>query len=108
MLDKAGYDAAEVFDRCFIGGSVYSDQETIILAEWEDGHVPSLFIWLAIGKNRMQRFCELAPPGLVQVSFARGLRGRDNARSYSFDRIKRLCKMTPSTAAVASPKRSSA
>jgi len=88
MMEANGYDAAERLDHFHAQGFVYSDPDCFILAEW-DG--PVLFIWLAIGRNFLQRFIEIAPPGLERIAFERGVRGQTQPRFYNFERLTRLC-----------------
>ena len=88
MMEANGYDPAERLDHFHEFGFVYSDPDCFIQAEWE-GSV--LFIWLAIGSNFLQRFIEIAPPGLERIAFERGVRGQTQTRVYNFERLSRLC-----------------
>lgn len=90
LLKKHGYDPSAAFAWFYSRGYVYADQECFLLAEWAGD---ALFIFLAIGKEPLQRFCELAPRGLKRIAFARGLRGDLTTRIYDFDRFSRLCAL---------------
>lgn len=92
MMDNAGYDAAEMFVRYMRNGFVYGDKECFIMAMSQGLPEGRLFIWLAIGANCLQRFCELAPHGTKEIGFARGLRDRNSLKWYKFTRFKSLCK----------------
>lgn len=92
LLVSQRYDPAVVFDHFYRWGYVYADPECLILAEPRVGHPPGdLFIFLAIGMQPLQRFCELAPRNLRAITFVRGLRGDLTERSYNFARFCRLC-----------------
>jgi hypothetical protein len=90
LLQSHGYDPAVAFDWYYSNGYVYADQDCLILAEMQDS---ALFIFLAIGKEPLQRFCELAPRGLKRIAFTRGLRGDFSTRTYDFERFSRLCAL---------------
>lgn len=91
LLEREGYAPAIEFDRFMSTGFCYVDPDCVILATWSGP--ASLFVWLAVGPRQLQRFCEIAPPGLAYVSFARGLRGHEVPRRYRFKRFSRLCTM---------------
>lgn len=97
LLEANGLDPAAVVDRCAAEGYLYAWPEGLIMAQHPPGEPLELIIWLAIGKNCLQRFCQLAPPGLLRVHFARGLRGQWEFKQYPFERIKRLCKTNSPT-----------
>lgn len=98
LLENQGYDPAVAFDWFYTHGYVYADQECLILAEWQEG---ALFIFLAIGREPLQRFCELAPRGLQRIAFARGLRGDLTTRTYDFARFSRLCALKSPISSIA-------
>jgi hypothetical protein len=106
LLRRNRYDPAAVFDWFYAHGYVYADQECLILAEWLKrdewrGGEEALFIFLAIGKEPLQRFCELAPRGLKRIAFARGLRGDLTTRTYDFARFSRLCALKSPISSIA-------
>lgn len=98
LLELNGIDPAKLQDRCAEFGFVHMWPDGLIWAEYMGHKRNALVIWIALGKNCLQRFCELAPAGLERVAFARGLRGQWEFKEYSFERIKRLCKTTTSSA----------
>lgn len=91
LLRAHRYDPPVVFDHFYRVGYVYADLECLILAEPRTGHEGDLFIFLAIGMQPLQRFCQLAPRNLRAITFARGLRGDLSERTYDFARFSRLC-----------------
>lgn len=97
LLERHGYLPAAEFDAYMCDGFVYVEQDCVILARWSAPG--TLFVFLAVGARRLQRFCEIAPAGLVFVEFARGLRGAQHCKRYSFERLSRLCETiaAPST-----------
>lgn len=87
LCASLGYDfdakRAE-FER---GGYVYIGPDAVILARPEGN---AWWVWLAIGRNALQRFFALAPFCLPNVAFAREAKGRSETRVYSYSRIQTL------------------
>lgn len=97
LMRSRGYDAEAILELYLKKGFVYVDPECCILAHWDTDR---LFVWLAIGRQCLKRFCEIAPKGLQRVSFQRGLRGHETPRTYDFDRFRRLCALNPNVQAL--------
>lgn len=90
-MEREGYLPAVEYDRFMCRGFVHVEPDCVILAEWSAPG--TLLVWLAVGPRKLQRFCDIAPPGLEFVAFARGLRGQNVPRVYRFSRLYRLCSM---------------
>jgi hypothetical protein len=93
LYQRAGYDFDAHLVACARKGVVYSDKDCFLMAEDQGG---LWFIWIAVGKHCLQRFCALAPYPLQSVAWAREMRGHLKPRVYNFSRVSRLCsQITP-------------
>ncbi len=89
MCEELGYDFEEKRTYFEQTGYTYVGQDCLIFAK-PVAH--AWWVWLAVGPNALQRFCELVPYPLPQVAFAREKKGRSETKLYSFQRFETLAK----------------
>lgn len=88
LCEAQGYQWTEILSHFGEHGYIYFDADCGLIAQRLDD---TYWVWLAVGGNPLQRFCELAPYPLPYVAWARSLRGREEPKIYRFERVKRLC-----------------
>lgn len=87
------------------GGYVYTGPDAVILAMATGD---CWWVWLAIGRNALQRFFALAPFCLPNVAFAREAKGRCETKVYSYSRIQTLAQHGRQTSSTCSTSSSAA
>ena len=80
-------------------GYVYVDPTCLIFAQYQND-IRCWYIHIAVGKEALSRFFNLAPFESDWISFARPGKGRRNIKQYNYERMKQICTRSMKTSQV--------